>query len=461
MMTFFGKPRTEAADARQRARQHLCLDDDPAHGAGGLRRRRGLGRHPDDASRSSASCSSNPFHHYIGGLAEALHIEAAELPFNAVPRWSTSLVVALGGLLLGYLVYRGLCGPRRRARRPTRWSRPLGGAVPGPAEQVLLRRAVLQGVRARARSGWPTGSSSSTTCGSSTRSSTAWARSGGGCPRSGHWFDVQHRGRAPSTASARSPARSAARCARLQTGKAQNYLFTVLLVLSIALGVFLLLPEVMLTICLIATGPSEGSLMNNLLLTIITFVPLVGALLTLLPWGKWFSLDKAREERLIKTGAIAISLLPLGLAIMLWFAYDKAAGGMQFQVERAVDPGAQRQLPHRRGWPERAVDLPDDVPDHARPVVLGTRDQDAGAGVLLPLPAARNGHAGRLYLARPGPLLRLLGDRPRPDVLPDRHLGASEGPAAVLGDQVLPLHDGRLGLHAAGHPRHLLCHRQL
>ena len=73
--------------------------------------------------------------------------------------------------------------------------------------------------------------------------------------------------------------------------------------------------------------------MNNLLLTLITFVPLVGALLTLLPWGKWFSLDKASEERLIKTGAIAISTLPLGLAILLWFAYDRAAGGMQFEVK--------------------------------------------------------------------------------------------------------------------------------
>ena len=72
--------------------------------------------------------------------------------------------------------------------------------------------------------------------------------------------------------------------------------------------------------------------MTNSLLTIITFVPLLGALLTLLPWGKWLKLDRPREERLIKYGAIAISLLPLGLAIALWFGYDKAIGGMQFQV---------------------------------------------------------------------------------------------------------------------------------
>jgi NADH-quinone oxidoreductase subunit M len=72
--------------------------------------------------------------------------------------------------------------------------------------------------------------------------------------------------------------------------------------------------------------------MTNSLLTIITFVPLLGALLVLLPWGKWFKLDQPREERLIKNGALAISLLPLGLAIVLWFGYNKAIGGMQYQV---------------------------------------------------------------------------------------------------------------------------------
>jgi len=72
--------------------------------------------------------------------------------------------------------------------------------------------------------------------------------------------------------------------------------------------------------------------MTNSLLTIITFVPLLGAILTLLPWGKWLSLDKAREERLIKNGAIAISLLPLGLAIALWFGYNQGLGGFQFEI---------------------------------------------------------------------------------------------------------------------------------
>ena len=118
--------------------------------------------------------------------------------------------------------------------------------------------------------------------------------------------------------------------------------------------------------------------MNNSLLTLITFIPLVGAILMLLPWGKWLSLDKAREERLIKNGAIVISLLPLGLSIVLWFGYNQAAGGFQFQVERALDPGAQHQLPHGRGWAERAADLPDHLPDHAGPVVFVARRSRSG-----------------------------------------------------------------------------------
>jgi len=73
--------------------------------------------------------------------------------------------------------------------------------------------------------------------------------------------------------------------------------------------------------------------MTNSLLTIITFVPLLGAILTLLPWGKWLGMDKAREERLIKNGAIAISLLPLGLALILVAGYNSAATGFQFEIK--------------------------------------------------------------------------------------------------------------------------------
>ncbi|NJN80927.1 MAG: hypothetical protein HC802_00615 [Caldilineaceae bacterium] len=62
--------------------------------------------------------------------------------------------------------------------------------------------------------------------------------------------------------------------------------------------------------------------LNEWLLPIILFWPLVAALL-----GFTSSNDKT-----IKWGSIAASLLPLGLSIYLLFAYDFTAGGMQFEI---------------------------------------------------------------------------------------------------------------------------------
>jgi NADH-quinone oxidoreductase subunit M len=61
------------------------------------------------------------------------------------------------------------------------------------------------------------------------------------------------------------------------------------------------------------------------LLTLITFVPLVGVLLILLIPGA--------AERTIKRTAIGISIVPLVLASYLWFNYDKVLGGMQHIFE--------------------------------------------------------------------------------------------------------------------------------
>ena len=65
--------------------------------------------------------------------------------------------------------------------------------------------------------------------------------------------------------------------------------------------------------------------MEDLLLTFITFVPLAGvALILLIP---------SEEERTIKNIAIGLSFVPLVLAILLWFGYDKSAGGFQYFFE--------------------------------------------------------------------------------------------------------------------------------
>jgi NADH-quinone oxidoreductase subunit M len=66
------------------------------------------------------------------------------------------------------------------------------------------------------------------------------------------------------------------------------------------------------------------------LLTLITFIPLVGVLLILLV--------PSDDERTIKNLAIGISFIPLILAIYLWFAYDKGAGGIQFETIAAWIP---------------------------------------------------------------------------------------------------------------------------
>ena len=67
---------------------------------------------------------------------------------------------------------------------------------------------------------------------------------------------------------------------------------------------------------------------NNLLLTFITFVPLVGvALILLIP---------SEEERTIKNIAIGVSFVPLILAIVAWFGYGEAAratGGYKYFFE--------------------------------------------------------------------------------------------------------------------------------
>ena len=63
--------------------------------------------------------------------------------------------------------------------------------------------------------------------------------------------------------------------------------------------------------------------MENLL-TFITFIPLLGALLILL--------IPKDDERTIKNLAVGISFVPLLLAIYLWFAYNKVQGGFQFEV---------------------------------------------------------------------------------------------------------------------------------
>ena len=59
------------------------------------------------------------------------------------------------------------------------------------------------------------------------------------------------------------------------------------------------------------------------LLTIITFLPLLGVIVLLF--------IPSEKEKEIKWTAILLSLLPLVLSIILWLSYDRSVGGIQFK----------------------------------------------------------------------------------------------------------------------------------
>ncbi len=59
------------------------------------------------------------------------------------------------------------------------------------------------------------------------------------------------------------------------------------------------------------------------LLTLILFIPLLGAIVV------W--LFPKEKEQLIRWWSIGVSLIPLALSIYLWIAYTRTPGGMQFE----------------------------------------------------------------------------------------------------------------------------------
>lgn len=238
MMTFFGKPRTEAA---VHASEHdsifawmtvplmvLAVFAVAAGWIGIPRTFPGLG-----------ALSTNPFHDYIGSLAEALQIEAAELPFNATPLL-TSLVVALGGLALGWFVYRGYAA-RAQSETPDPLARPLGGLYRVLQNKYyfdeLYYKVFVKGTQRL--SNWLF------------KFDDAWVidpivdgvgRFGRWLSEAGHWFDVHVVDAIVNLIGQVTGALGSA-LRILQTGKAQNYLFTILVVLSLVLGAVLLLPK--------------------------------------------------------------------------------------------------------------------------------------------------------------------------------------------------------------------------
>ena len=225
MMTFFGKPRTEAAVHASEHDSIFAWMTIPLMVLAVFAVAGGWIGIPTSFPGLGA-LSTNPFHHYIGGLAEALHIEAGELAFNAVPLL-TSLVVALGGLFLGWLVYRGYAA-RGQSEAPDPLARPLGGLYRVLQNKYyfdeLYYKVFVKGSQRLAN--WLF------------KFDDVWVidpivdgvgKLGRRLSEVGHWFDVHIVDRIVNGVGEVAGALGTA-LRSLQTGKAQNYLFTVLFV---------------------------------------------------------------------------------------------------------------------------------------------------------------------------------------------------------------------------------------
>ena len=148
--------------------------------------------------------------------------------------------------------------------------------------------------------------------------------------------------------------------------------------------------------------------------------------------------------------ALAASLVPfLALAWCSGGGFDP--GGREIPVCRTgrLVCGDQLLLPPGGGWHRADHGDPDHPADPAGdPGFLP--DQREGQGLHDPLPAAGNGHVGRVHVAGSSALLRLLGSWAGADVLPDQPVGWREAQLCLV--EVHPVHHGRLARSAAGHP---------
>ena len=180
------------------------------------------------------------------------------------------------------------------------------------------------------------------------------------------------------------------------------------------------------------------------LLTTVLFLPLLGVFVLL------FLREEQKES--IKWTAFGFSLATFFGTLLLWLAFDSSASGLQM-VQR-VDWLPQYNISYYVGidGPEPAAGRADRLHHAAgdpefvpQPRVRGARSRPA----LLRLHVAA-GMVDDWRVHRPGPLpfLHFLGSDAGADVLPHRHLG--RGAARLCGDQVLPLHHGRLDSDAAG-----------
>ncbi len=179
------------------------------------------------------------------------------------------------------------------------------------------------------------------------------------------------------------------------------------------------------------------------MLSIIVFLPLVAAIAcAVVPasrptWPRWIALVASRGEPRARDGS-----------------HRRVRARRRHAVRREVRVGAAggHRVPPRRRRPLAA----DGVPLGAAHGAGGARQlehRQEAAVLVRDADASGRGHERRVHGPRLHPVLRVLGARARPDVLPHRPVGRPE--ARVRSAEVLPLHAARLGVHAARHHRAL------
>ena len=178
----------------------------------------------------------------------------------------------------------------------------------------------------------------------------------------------------------------------------------------------------------------------------VTFFPLIGALLLLLvPKG---------QRRTFELGALAITMIDFLMSVPLWLQYRPELGGGAVGDLHGLDPEPRGQVQHRHGRHQPGHGAADHPSGVHRGVVLVHLHQRTPQGVRHLDPGHAVQHDGRVHHPGHVPVLPVLGSDAGADVLPHRHLGRP--PAALRGDQAVPLHPVRFGADAGGHPGHLL-----
>ena len=184
------------------------------------------------------------------------------------------------------------------------------------------------------------------------------------------------------------------------------------------------------------------------LLSLVTFLPLVGALMILLTRG-----DEAVVARNARFVALWTSLVTFLISLLVWANFDNRDAG--FQMVESVTWIASGQIGYKMGVDGISLFFvllstlltPICILSAWDAVQVRVKEYMIAFLVLETLMVG-------MFCALDILVLHLLRRRPDPDV-PD-HRGVGRAAARLRGVQVFPLHVGRLGADAAGHLDHVL-----